>query len=87
MFKEWRAPGGEGAQPYGLEVDDRDRLWFVEFGSDPARFVGFDTNKEEFISVTQIPSGGGVRHMHYYPPTQTIWFGTDSNTLGRLAVP
>jgi virginiamycin B lyase len=87
MFDEWRAPGGSGAKPYGLEVDDEDRLWFVEFGSDPARFVGFDAKKEDFIGVTEIPSGGGVRHMHYYQPTQTIWFGTDSNTIGRIEVP
>ncbi len=86
--KEWRAPGGEDSRPYGMTVDDQERVWFVETGSFPNRLVGFDTKTEQFISMTHIKSGGGtVRHMVYHQPTQTIWFGTDANTLARVTLP
>ena len=86
--KEWRLPGGEDARPYGMTADDQDRVWFVETGLFPNRLVGFDTKKNVFISITEIKSGGGtVRHMVYHPPTQSIWFGTDANTIGRARVP
>jgi virginiamycin B lyase len=71
-----------------MAIDDQDRIWFVETGPRPNRFVGFDTGTETFISETDIPSGGGsVRHMYYHQPTQSIWFGTDSNMLGRADLP
>ncbi len=86
--KEWRVPGSEDARPYGMAVDDKDRVWFVETGSYPNRLVGFDTKTQEVINITNIQSGGGsVRHMVYHQPTQTIWFGTDANTIGRAKIP
>ena len=87
-FREWATPSGQGARPYAMAVDDRDRLWFVESGVDPNLFVGFDPASEQFFSVTAIESGGGtVRHMYYHGPTREIWFGTDTNTVGRARVP
>ena len=69
-------------------TDGRDRLWFVETGPSPNRFVGFDPEMESFFSVTDIGSGGGaVRHMVFHAPTRSIWFGTDANTVGRAKVP
>ncbi len=86
--KEWRVPGGEHARPYGMTVDDQDRVWFVETGSFPNRLIAFNTQTEEFMNMTKIPSGGGtVRHMVYDQPTQTIWFGTDTNTIARVTLP
>ena len=86
--EEWLVPGGAGARPYGMAIDDRDRPWFVETEGDPNRFVGFDPDSEEFFSITAIASGGGtVRHMYYHPPAREIWFGTDTNYLGRARVP
>ena len=61
QFKEWASPGGAKSQPYGLAIDANDRMWFVEFGLRPSRFVGFDPAKESFFSITEIASGGGVR--------------------------
>ncbi len=85
---EWKTPGGSGSRPYAMTVDDSDRLWFVETGSQPNRLVGFDPKKESFAHVTPIPSGGGtVRHMIYHAPQKAIWFGTDANTIGRATVP
>ncbi|CAN5240024.1 N/A [soil metagenome] len=86
-FEEWRVPGGADAKPYGMAIDDRDCVWFVETGSDPNRLVGFDTDGERFIDGTDIDSGGGtVRHMYYHAPTGSVWFGTDTNTIGRADV-
>jgi virginiamycin B lyase len=86
--REWPAPGGRESRPYGMAADDRDRLWFVETGPEPNRLVGFDPESEEFFAVAEIPSGGGtVRHMVFHEPTRTIWFGTDTNTIGRAKVP
>ncbi len=86
--KEWRVPGGEEARPYGMAVDDQDRVWFVETGVYPNRLVGFNTKTEKIMSMTNIESGGGsVRHMVYHQGTQTIWFGTDANTLARVSLP
>ena len=86
--KEWRVPGGKDARPYGMTVDDKDRVWFVETGLHPNRLIGFDTTEKHVISITNIESGGGtVRHMVYHQPTQTIWFGTDTNTIARATLP
>ena len=86
--EEWPCPGGAGARPYAMTVDDRDRLWFVETGARPNRLVGFDPKTAEFFGGSDIPSGGGtVRHMMFHRPTREIWFGTDLNTIGRARVP
>lgn len=86
-FTEYPMPAGEESRPYGMEVDDQDRVWLVEFGTEPARFVAFDTKAKQFTHMSEIDSGGGVRHMHFYAPTRTVWFGTDTNTIGKLQVP
>jgi virginiamycin B lyase len=87
QFKEWALPGGAGALPYAMSLDDKDRLWLVETGSQPNRFVGFDPTNEKFFGITPVPSGGGtVRHMMFDEKTGQIWFGTDNNTIGRAEV-
>ena len=86
--EEGQTPGGKDARPYGMTVDDQDRVWYVETGPYPNRLVGFGTKAKKVISITNIESGGGtVRHMFYHQPTQTIWFGTDTNTIGRATLP
>ncbi len=86
-FEEWRAPSGEESRPYGMIADGRDRVWFVETGPDPNVFVGFDPAAGEFFSQTPVPSGGGtIRHMHYFAPEDQIWFGADTNTVGRVTL-
>jgi virginiamycin B lyase len=86
-FQEWQMPGGERSRPYGMAIDDEDRIWFVETGLQPNRFVGFDPESAEFFSVSSIPSGGGtVRHMYFDSRTGSVWFGTDTNNLGRATV-
>jgi len=87
-IEEWAAPAGKESRPYGMVVDDKDNVWFVETGPSPNRFVGFNTKEQSFFSITDIASGGGsVRHMHYHGPSRTVWFGTDTHTIGRAQIP
>ena len=86
-FTEWAMPQGANARPYGMAVDSRDRIWVVATGVQPNQFTGFDPESEAFFSETPVPSGGGtVRHMHYHEPSGAIWFGTDTNYIGRAVV-
>lgn len=85
--EEWTTPGGTDSKPYGMAVDKKDRIWFVETDSKPNRFVGFDSKTKKFFSITEVESGGGtIRNMMYYAPSQEVWFGTDTNTVGRARV-
>lgn len=87
QVREWPLPGGARSRPYALMSDDRDRVWVVETGVQPNNFVGFDARTFQVIGTAPVPSGGGtVRHMYFDPRTQSIWFGTDSNFLGRARV-
>ena len=88
QVREWALPGGATSRPYAMAVDDQDRVWMVETGARPNRFVGFDPRTERFTEPTPIASGAGsVRHMYFHAPSREIWFGTDANTVGRVKVP
>lgn len=83
-FAEWNISPAEDSGPYAMAADDQGRIWVVETHPDPNRFVGFDPETEEFFSVTEIPSGAGaVRHMVFDADRNAIWFGTDTNNIGR----
>ena len=87
VFSEWSMPQGENARPYGMASDAGDRIWIVATGVQPNEFVGFDPETEAFFGTTAVPSGGGtVRHMHYHEPSGSVWFGTDTNYVGRAIV-
>ncbi|MGM0526046.1 MAG: virginiamycin B lyase family protein [Pseudomonadota bacterium] len=80
---DWRAPAEQNSRPYGMAIDKRNDVWFVETGVQPNRLVGFDTDSKTFSEPMPIPSGGGtVRHMYYDEATDSIWFGTDVDTVG-----
>lgn len=86
-FSEWPLPQGEGSRPYGMASDSEGRVWMVATGVSPNVFLGFDPEREEFFSATDVPSGGGtVRHMHYHEPSGAVWFGADTNYVGRAIV-
>ena len=83
-FTQWPLPGGKDAKPYGTALDANENVWIAEAGLDPNRLVAFNTKTEEFFSITEIPSGGGtIRHMYFHVSTNEIWFGTDTNNIGR----
>ncbi len=84
---EWALPAGCDADPYGMEIDGSGRVWLVETGTSPNSFIGFDPAKGKIFSITPISSGAGsARHMHYHGPTESVWFGTDEDTIGRARV-
>jgi len=86
-FTEWPMPQGDDARPYGMASDSQGRIWLVATGVQPNVFIGFDPAAERFFTETPVPSGGGtVRHMHYHEPSGTVWFGTDTNYIGRAIV-
>lgn len=84
---EYPLPSGEDAGAYAMTLDGEGRIWVAETGVRPNRLVGFNPETEEFFGITEVPSGGGsVRNMIYHAPTNSIWFGTDTNNLGRAVV-
>ncbi|MEO1036552.1 MAG: lyase [Pseudomonadota bacterium] len=86
-FEEWAMPQGANARPYGMASDSRGRIWLVATGVEPNEFTGFDPASETFFERTNVPSGGGtIRHMHYHEPSGAVWFGTDTNYVGRAIV-
>lgn len=86
-FAEWRMPSGDASRPYGMASDSDGRVWIAETGIEPNQLVGFDTATEKFVATLKIPSGGGVvRHMDYHAPTNTVWFGADTGTIGKVDV-
>lgn len=86
--KEWANPGGAASLPYAMVVDDRDRLWQFETGTQPNRLVGFDPKQGRFFSVTPFGAAQNtVRHAYFHRPTRTVWFGTDAGTIGRAVLP
>lgn len=86
-FTEWQMSSASKSRVYGMAKDETDTIWFVETGVYPNRFVGFDTRSESFKRGTDVPSGGGtIRHMYFDENTGYVWFGADSNTVGRAIV-
>ena len=83
-FSKWPLPAGGKSRPYGTALDSRQRLWIAQTGVQPNRLAVFDIRRQRFVAEAEIPGGGGsIRHMYYHSPTDSIWFGTDKNTLGR----
>jgi virginiamycin B lyase len=84
---EWKIPSGGDSRPYALAGDDKGRIWFVETGLMPNRFVGFDPVTQKFTKPVEVPSGGRtVRHMVFDQAEKAMWFGTDTNTIGKAVV-
>lgn len=87
-FQEWMLPGGVDSRPYAMAADAKGRIWVFETGATPNRLIGFDPASGEFFASGVVPSGGGtVRHAVYHAATNTLWFGTDTNMIGRARLP
>ena len=88
--EEWLLPGGAGSLPYGMAVDDQDRIWVAETGPTmPVKLVSFNTKTRAFEH--NIPIGdatpNSIRHMLFDPATKMIWFGQDRGFIGSIKVP
>jgi virginiamycin B lyase len=58
-------------------------LWIAETGPYPNRLIGFDTGRQLFVSASEVPSGGAIRHMYYDGDADDFWFGVDSGYIAR----
>ena len=87
-FKEWRSPSGPDAAPYGAIAAGENRFWYVETGEQPNRMIGINTATGNFVYDRPIPdSGGAVRHMFFDEERDAVWFGMDTNYIGRFDLP
>lgn len=86
-FKEWKTPSPDSG-PYAMTTDDRGRAWLFETFPQPNLLHGFDMHAGTWLPATPVPSGGRVvRHMEYDRARNALWFGTDTNNLGRARLP
>ncbi|MFC0445394.1 lyase [Pseudidiomarina halophila] len=84
---EWVMPAGASSLPYAMAADDQGYVWFAETGPQPNRIVGFHIESERFTDPVAVPSGGGtVRHMVFDEASESLWFGTDANTVGQAKI-
>lgn len=75
------------ALPYAMAMDDQGTPWLFLTGPKPNLAVPFNAEAGQLGEPVAVPSGGQVvRHAEYHPPSRSMWFGTDANTLGRLAL-
>ncbi|MBY6105731.1 lyase [Ferrimonas balearica] len=82
-FTDHPLPGGPRSQPYGTALDDNGILWIAQTGMQPNQIVGFDTQSKRYISQSEVPSGGTVRHMMFDAKSGAFWFGVDTGYLAR----
>ena len=84
---EWPLPGGRASLPYGMTVDDQDRIWIAETGTQPNKLVGFDPKSNRVFSYSDIPgTPNTVRYMIFDKKTKMIWFGNDAGTISKVDV-
>ena len=80
---EWPLPSTPSL-PYAMAIDANGDPWLFETAPQPNLLQRFDPRRARFGMGIEVPGGGGVvRHAVYDPVTDSIWFGTDRNTLGR----
>ena len=84
-------PGGAGSLPYGMAVDDQDRIWVAETGPTmPNKLVSFNTKTRAFehnIPIGDDKTPNSIRHMQFDPATKMIWFGQDRGFIGSIKLP
>ena len=85
---EWALPGGPSSLPYGMTVDDRDRLWVAESNPSRAnRLVGFDSKTKSFFSITELQGEKNtVRYMVFDRKAKVIWYGSDAGFISKADV-
>lgn len=83
-FTEWTIEP-QPAAPYAMAIDGRDDVWLFLTAPQPNRVLRFNPEREAFDFKLELPSGGGaVRNAEYHRESDSIWFGSDRNTLGQL---
>jgi len=59
-WRTWKVPG-DSAKPYAVYVDDRDKVWLSDFGSNA--IFSFDANTEKFTRIALANEGAAVRQI------------------------
>jgi virginiamycin B lyase len=85
---EWLLPGGAASLPYGMAVDDQDRIWVAESNpAKPNRLVGFDPKTQKFFSISELKGDKNtIRYMIFDKKTRQLWYGSDAGFIGRADV-
>jgi len=73
-WREWRLPGSN-PMPYAVFVDDRDKVWLSDFGSNS--LVRFDAAHSAFARVRLPSPDAAVRQLH--GRSGEVW-GAESGT-------
>jgi virginiamycin B lyase len=88
--QDWALPGGPESLPYGMIIDDQNRVWVNESNSRGGKLnqlVGFDPKTQKFFHTSQIPgTPNTVRHMFFDKKTKQIWWAMDSGQVWKLDV-
>jgi virginiamycin B lyase len=59
-WRTWKVPG-DNAKPYAIYVDERDRVWLSDFGSNA--IFSFDASAERFTRIALTNEGAAVRQI------------------------
>ena len=62
-FQRWRMPGRKDSRPNGTALDKNGLLWLAGTGPYPNRLIGFDSKRQAFVSDSEVPGGGAIRHV------------------------
>lgn len=88
--EDWELPGGARSQPYGMIIDDQNRVWVAETGDKSAggnKLIGFDPKTGKFFNNTVIPGDRNtVRHMFFDKKTKQIWWASDAGFVTKIDV-
>jgi virginiamycin B lyase len=72
-----------------MAIDDQDRIWVAETGTQPNSLVAFDPKSRTWVA--SVPVGAKapntVRHMVFDKKTRQLWYGSDQNAIGSAKVP
>ena len=86
---EFVMPSGAASLPYAMAIDDQDRIWVAETGTQPNSLVAFDPKSRTWVA--SVPVGAKapntVRHMVFDKKTRQLWYGSDQNAIGSAKVP
>jgi virginiamycin B lyase len=82
-WRTWKVPG-DNAKPYAVYVDERDKVWLSDFGSNA--IFSFDAGSEKFTRFALTNEGAAVRQI--LGRAGEVWLpesGTEHITLIRTA--
>jgi virginiamycin B lyase len=81
--KQWPAPDGKGAGPYGIAIGPDGKIWYDESGS--SRIVSFDPTTGQSTTVDIPTKGAIVRNMETDSTRGRLWLAlSGTGRIGRI---